>query len=180
MRSGRAMLEHTQGSSGIKLIKRYPGIEVIGIEMNSGSLPDHQQQGRHSAQLENRGKTKKQRCSLNSSANEGEHLTQLGGLFGTLFPAFASSSGICCVSRPLSFTLSQLMYQNSDVSQLSQCIQFAWHGSSQQSIDPIVTSLILSPNTIIQMLDALLLLLTFSVLKICSLFSFDREEFNAS
>ncbi len=86
MHSGRAILEHTQGSSGLKMINREPWIEVTGIEMSPGSLPSHQQQGRHFAQLETRGKVKKQRCSLNSSAGEGESLTHVAGLFGTLLP----------------------------------------------------------------------------------------------
>jgi len=73
--SGRAYLEHTQGSSGLKMINREPWIEVTGVEVDSGSLADHQQQGRHSAQLETRGRAKKQRRSLKSSAEEGEHLT---------------------------------------------------------------------------------------------------------
>jgi len=75
--SGRAMLEHTQGSSGLKMINREPWIEVTGVEVDSGSLAADQQQGRHSAQLESRGKAKKQRCFLNSSAEEGELLTPL-------------------------------------------------------------------------------------------------------
>lgn len=75
--SGRAMMEHTQGSSGLKMINREPWIEVTGVEVDSGSLAADQQQGRHSAQLESRGKAKKQRCFLNSSAEEGELLTPL-------------------------------------------------------------------------------------------------------
>ncbi|DBA95066.1 TPA: hypothetical protein ACH3X1_002579 [Trebouxia sp. C0004] len=109
--SGRAYLEHNQGSSGIRLINKEPWIEVTGLEMGPGSLPDHQQQGRLSALLETRGKAKKQRCSLNSSAGGGVGLTPLGGLFGTLFPAFASIPDIHCVSWPLSFMLSQLVHQ---------------------------------------------------------------------
>ncbi|KAL0026974.1 hypothetical protein WJX79_005083 [Trebouxia sp. C0005] len=72
--SGRAYLEHTQGVSGLKMIDREPWIEVTGIEMGSGSLPDHHQHGSHSAQLETMGKAKKQRCSLNSSAGGNSSL----------------------------------------------------------------------------------------------------------
>jgi len=100
---------------------------VTGVEMSSGSLPYHQQQGRHSAQLETRGKAKKQRCSLNSSAGEGEHLTPLEGLFGTLFPVVASILDGCCVSGPLSFTLSQLVHQERQESAfLTHAFCMAW------------------------------------------------------
>ena len=75
--SGRAMMEHTQGSSGLKMINREPWIEVTGVEADSGSLAGDKQQGRHSAQLESPGEAQKQRCVLNSSAEEGELLTPL-------------------------------------------------------------------------------------------------------
>ncbi len=83
---------------------------MTGVEVDSGSLPGHQQPSRYAALLETRGKAKKQRCFLSSSAGEVERLTPLGGLFGTLFPAFASIPDTCCLSGPLSFMLSQLVH----------------------------------------------------------------------
>lgn len=76
------------------MIDGEPWIEVTGIEVDSGSLADHQQQGRHSAQLESRGRAKKQKCSLNSSAEEGEHLT-------TVSPVSHPISYFCFHSRYL-------------------------------------------------------------------------------
>ena len=131
------------------MINREPWIEVTGVEVDSGSLADHQQQGRHSAQLETRGRAKKQRRSLKSSAEEGEHLIPHRGLFRTQFPAFASILDIFCVSWPLSFMLSQLAHERRDVSQVSRRIHFACCDSSQQSINANIISLAFSSPTTI-------------------------------
>lgn len=144
MHSGRAYLEHTQGVSGLKMIDREPWIEVTGIEMGSGSLPDHHQHGSHSAQLETMGKAKKQRCSLNSSAGKDEDSTPLGSLFHTQFPAFASVPNVCCVSSPLFSMLSQLVHEERSMSQLSSSMHYAWCDCSQQSVDSIVIGLVCS------------------------------------